>query len=88
MTSSACRAVSSTTRCSTVFECSRRRGLSAVERAADFVASARLIRRRYTILACLEDLGWLDTAVDSLVTGAGSWTAASMTPPPMQTSPS
>jgi len=45
---------------------------------------ARLIRRRYTILDCLEDLGWLDAAVESLVT----WTGASMTPPPRQTSPS
>lgn len=27
---------------------------------------ARLIRRRYTILDCLEDLGWLQRGIDAL----------------------
>jgi len=58
-------------------------GITVAKLAAD-CRRARLIRRRYTILDCLEDLGWLDAAVESLVT----WTGASMTPPPRQTSPS
>jgi glycerol-1-phosphate dehydrogenase [NAD(P)+] len=62
-------------------------GITVANLAADY-RRARLIRRRYTILDCLEDLGWLDIAVESLVTGTGFWTGASMTPPPMQTSPS
>ena len=62
-------------------------GITVSKLAADY-RRARLIRRRYTILDCLEDLGWLDTAVASLVTDTGFWSGASMTPPPMQTSPS
>ena len=34
---------------------------------------ARLIRRRYTILDCLEDLGWLDAAIQSLFASDGFW---------------
>ena len=62
-------------------------GITVAKLAADY-RRARLIRRRYTILDCLEDLGWLDIAVESLVTDTGFWTGASMTPPPRQTSPS
>jgi glycerol-1-phosphate dehydrogenase [NAD(P)+] len=34
---------------------------------------ARLIRRRYTLLDCLEDLGWLDTAIAALFAPDGFW---------------
>jgi glycerol-1-phosphate dehydrogenase [NAD(P)+] len=34
---------------------------------------ARLIRRRYTILDLVEDLGWLDRAVDALFAAEGFW---------------
>jgi len=34
---------------------------------------ARLIRRRYTILDCLEDLGWLDRAIGALFAPDGYW---------------
>lgn len=40
---------------------------------------ARLIRRRYTLLDCLEDLGWLDTAIDALFVDGGFWTRARRT---------
>jgi glycerol-1-phosphate dehydrogenase [NAD(P)+] len=40
--------------------------------AADY-RRARLIRRRYTLLDCLEDLGWLDMAIDSLFARDGFW---------------
>ena len=40
--------------------------------AADY-RRARLIRRRYTILDCLEDLGWLDRAVAALFASDGFW---------------
>jgi hypothetical protein len=48
---------------------------------------ARLIRRRYTILDCLKDSGWLDTAIGAAIND-GSFAGALMTPPPTQTSPS
>ena len=34
---------------------------------------ARLIRRRYTLLDCLEDLGWLDRAIGALFAAGGFW---------------
>jgi glycerol-1-phosphate dehydrogenase [NAD(P)+] len=34
---------------------------------------ARLIRRRYTILDLIEDLGWLDRAVSALFAADGFW---------------
>jgi glycerol-1-phosphate dehydrogenase [NAD(P)+] len=34
---------------------------------------ARLIRRRYTLLDCLDDLGWLDRAIDALFAPDGFW---------------
>lgn len=43
-----------------------------VKLAADH-RRARLIRRRYTILDCLEDLGWLDAAVQALFARGGFW---------------
>ena len=33
----------------------------------------RLIRRRYTILDLVEDLGWLDRAIDALFAADGFW---------------
>jgi len=62
-------------------------GIPIDKLAADY-RRARLIRRRYTILDCLEDLGWLDAAVRSLVSSDGFFGGTSMTPPPRQTSPS
>jgi glycerol-1-phosphate dehydrogenase [NAD(P)+] len=43
-----------------------------VKLAADY-RRARLIRRRYTILDTLEDLGWLDKALAALFAGDGFW---------------
>jgi len=40
--------------------------------AADY-RRARLIRRRYTLLDCLDDLGWLDRAIDALFAPRGFW---------------
>src|SRR6185437_13069223 len=37
-------------------------GVSRRKLAADY-RRARLIRRRYTLLDCLDDLGWLDRAI-------------------------
>ena len=34
---------------------------------------ARLIRRRYTILDVLDDLGWLDEAIGALFAAGGFW---------------
>lgn len=34
---------------------------------------ARLIRRRYTILDCLDDLGWLDRGIEALFARDGFW---------------
>jgi glycerol-1-phosphate dehydrogenase [NAD(P)+] len=45
-------------------------GLSTL--AADY-RRARLIRRRYTLLDLLDDLGWLDRAVTELFAPAGFW---------------
>lgn len=45
----------------------------ALEKLARDYRRARLIRRRYTILDCLEDLGWLDTAIAALFGNGGYW---------------
>ena len=58
-------------------------GVAPSKLAAD-IRRARFIRRRYTVLDCLEDLGWLDDAIASLTVTAD--TAQSITP--LQTSPS
>jgi glycerol-1-phosphate dehydrogenase [NAD(P)+] len=47
-------------------------GVSRRKLAADY-RRARLIRRRYTLLDCLDDLGWLDDAVDALFAPGGFW---------------
>ncbi len=46
--------------------------ISLAKLAGDY-RRARLIRRRYTILDCLEDLGWLDRAVAALFASNGFW---------------
>jgi glycerol-1-phosphate dehydrogenase [NAD(P)+] len=51
-------------------------GISMRKLAADY-RRARLIRRRYTILDVLEDLGWLDEAIDSLFSAGGFWSGRS-----------
>ncbi len=47
-------------------------GLSAAQHAADY-RRARLVRRRYTALDLLHELGALDDAVHSLFSGNGFW---------------
>ena len=47
-------------------------GVSLAKLAADY-RRARLIRRRYTLLDCLDDLGWLDHAIDALFASGGFW---------------
>ena len=47
-------------------------GVSLIKLAKDY-RRARLIRRRYTIVDCLEDLGWLDRAIEALFEGGGFW---------------
>ena len=47
-------------------------GIGLAKLAADY-RRARLIRRRYTVLDCLEDLGMLDEAVDALFAADGFW---------------
>lgn len=47
-------------------------GLSAAQHAADY-RRARLVRRRYTALDLLHELGALDDAVRSLFSGNGFW---------------
>jgi glycerol-1-phosphate dehydrogenase [NAD(P)+] len=47
-------------------------GLSLAALARDY-RRARLIRRRYTLLDLLEDIGWLDRAVDALFAADGFW---------------
>ena len=47
-------------------------GLSVARMAADY-RRARLIRRRYTLLDLLEDLGWLDRAVADICGPGGFW---------------
>jgi glycerol-1-phosphate dehydrogenase [NAD(P)+] len=47
----------------------------SLERLARDYRRARLIRRRYTLLDCLDDLGWLDRAIDALFARDGFWAA-------------
>jgi len=47
-------------------------GISDAKLAIDY-RRARLIRRRYTLLDVLEDLGWLDEAVNALFSRGGFW---------------
>jgi glycerol-1-phosphate dehydrogenase [NAD(P)+] len=47
-------------------------GVTLAKLAVDY-RRARLIRRRYTILDCLDDLGWLDVAFDALCGETGYW---------------
>jgi len=47
-------------------------GVPLAKLAADY-RRARLIRRRYTILDCLDDLGWLDKAIEALFESGGFW---------------
>jgi glycerol-1-phosphate dehydrogenase [NAD(P)+] len=47
-------------------------GVSLDKLATDY-RRARLIRRRYTLLDCLEDLGWLDRAIEALFAAGGFW---------------
>jgi len=42
---------------------------------------ARLIRRRYTLLDCLDDLGWLDRAIDAVFAADGFWGRQPVAPP-------
>ncbi len=50
-------------------------GIDRAQHARDYLR-ARLIRRRYTLLDLLADLGWLETAVDALFAPGGFWAAA------------
>jgi glycerol-1-phosphate dehydrogenase [NAD(P)+] len=50
----------------------RELGIDAPRMAADY-RRARLIRRRYTLLDLLEDLGWLDRAISDLFAPDGFW---------------
>ncbi|TWT15282.1 sn-glycerol-1-phosphate dehydrogenase [Reyranella sp. CPCC 100927] len=47
-------------------------GVAPQKHAADY-RRARLIRRRYTALDLLHELGWLDAAVNSLFDSSGFW---------------
>ena len=47
-------------------------GVSLDKLAKDY-RRARLIRRRYTLLDCLEDLGCLDTGIEALFANEGFW---------------
>jgi glycerol-1-phosphate dehydrogenase [NAD(P)+] len=49
-------------------------GIAAARLAADY-RRARLIRRRYTVLDLLDDLGWLDAAITDLFSPGGFWSA-------------
>ena len=50
-------------------------GLTLRSLARDY-RRVRLIRRRYTLLDCLDDLGWLDLAIDALFSADGFWRRA------------
>ncbi|HUP28734.1 MAG TPA: iron-containing alcohol dehydrogenase [Usitatibacter sp.] len=54
-------------------------GIGFATLAADY-RRARLIRRRYTLLDLLEDLGWLDRAVADLFAADGFWGRQPETP--------
>jgi glycerol-1-phosphate dehydrogenase [NAD(P)+] len=47
-------------------------GMSLRALARDY-RRVRLIRRRYTLLDCLDELGWLDRAIDALFAPDGFW---------------
>ena len=47
-------------------------GVTLAALARDY-RRARLIRRRYTLLDCLDDLGWLDRAIDAVCGPGGFW---------------
>ena len=47
-------------------------GVGLEKLAADY-RRARLIRRRYTVLDLVEDLGWLDDAINALFAAEGFW---------------
>lgn len=47
-------------------------GMTSRQLSRDY-RRARLIRRRYTLLDCLDDLGWLDCAIDALFAPDGFW---------------
>ena len=47
-------------------------GMTLEDLARDY-RRARLIRRRYTLLDCLDDLGWLDGAIGALFAPDGFW---------------
>jgi len=49
-------------------------GIAAARLAADY-RRARLIRRRYTVLDLLDELGWLDAAITDLFSPGGFWSA-------------
>ena len=51
-------------------------GIPLAQLARDY-RRARLIRRRYTILDCLDDLGWLDAAIAALFMPGGFWACRS-----------
>jgi glycerol-1-phosphate dehydrogenase [NAD(P)+] len=54
-------------------------GVPLTKLAADY-RRARLIRRRYTILDLLEDLGWLDRGIAALMADDGLWGRRSSRP--------
>ncbi len=54
-------------------------GVPLQKLAADY-RRARLIRKRYTILDCLDDLGWLDSAIGALFAREGFWGDARAAP--------
>lgn len=54
-------------------------GITLAGLAGDY-RRARLIRRRYTLLDLLEDLGWLDRAVADLFAAGGFWGRQPSTP--------
>lgn len=49
-------------------------GIARARLAADY-RRARLIRRRYTLLDLLDELGWLDAAITDLFSPGGFWAA-------------
>jgi glycerol-1-phosphate dehydrogenase [NAD(P)+] len=60
-------------------------GIALTRLATDY-RRARLIRRRYTLLDLLEDLGWLDRAIADLFAPEGFWGHASSSFAPLSPS--
>jgi glycerol-1-phosphate dehydrogenase [NAD(P)+] len=54
-------------------------GVGGTKLSADY-RRARFIRRRYTALDLLDDLGWLEESVDSLFAAGGFWSVELMPP--------